>query len=208
MSIYGITKVNSNETDLIRVFIDNDGSYSIKKPFHTVKNKDFFFGLGVADDRFIFENRDVLYSTIMDAKVLTPLVLIDQSSQKSLSKNIFQYIGKTLANEIVLKYYDYDQRRGNLVVTDGYKENMKTLIIMSENSNINMWNNYILENNLRFVVEDEDYGLNYVDIFGTGKEMEYNSVLRRKDKLIFVLENQWNIDQLMMVYGAPVTFEN
>ena len=184
-TIYSAKIKGASSVALKSVYLAKSGLIIVSEPLYYYNKDSEFNCFSIIGKDLICDYDGVLFSIPVDKKIFAGIRLLEKEGD-------LRYLGTSFSGEAVIKV----SSDSSLVVTGGKKENTKITKIPPY-SRISFWNDWILEYEKAFIVEDEKNLLNHVEI----KNKELNNQVRYKsERAIYLFE-----DPGLYIYNLPKT---
>ncbi|HOB72754.1 MAG TPA: hypothetical protein PKM18_13305, partial [bacterium] len=154
----------------------------------------------LVDKFFVYEKDDSLFSIDSNAIDYYPVKLETIATTKDITDLSFNFLGKDISNEAVISYYKPDDDKKYIAKTDGTKDNYKKIEYPSY-TDVNVWNEFILENNSHFIIE-ESGELVRKQICN---ESFFNTHQYKTDKAIYFIDKTDERSQKFFIFRMPET---
>ncbi|HPM48050.1 MAG TPA: hypothetical protein PLW78_12850 [bacterium] len=194
---------NENITDLYKVVFDSNRLISISGPMgyiHNIDPTERLENAFLVDKFFVYEKDDSLFSIDSNAIDYYPVKLETIATTKDITDLSFNFLGKDISNEAVISYYKPDDDKKYIAKTDGTKDNYKKIEYPSY-TDVNVWNEFILENNSHFIIE-ESGELVRKQICN---ESFFNTHQYKTDKAIYFIDKTDERSQKFFIFRMPET---
>lgn len=194
---------NENITDLYKVVFDSNRFISLSGPIAYIQNADITEHLKNATligKYFVYEKDFTLFSIDTDATDYSPVELETITTTKDVIDLSFYLKGKDFSNEAVFSYYKPDDDKKYIAKTDGTKDNYKKIEYPSF-APVNVWNEFILENNSHFIIEESGELVRKQicdDSF-------FNTHQYKTDKAIYFIDKTDERSQKFFIFQVPET---
>lgn len=194
---------NENITDLYKVVFDSNRFISLSCPIAYIRDVDITEHLKNATligKYFVYEKDFTLFSIDTDTTDCSPVELETIATTRDVTDLSFYFRGRDISNEAVFSYYKPDDDKKYIAKTDGTKDNYKKIEYPSFTP-VNVWNEFILENNSHFIIEE------------SGKlvrkqicdESFFNTHQYKTDKAIYFIDKTDESSQKFFIFRMPET---
>lgn len=189
ISLYSTMHNSYNSRSMAGVIFNNNGSVTLLEPFLYYYDDDSeydFTAMTIMGDNFVFNRNNSLRSTPFKNGRTNTVKLIE-------TEGFMKYHGKSYSGKAVVEQIGTDYSQKNIIVTDSYPENTATIQLTSKNSDVYLWNKWILENNRYLLTEDRENNLKRIDIISgmenlsTARSFRNLYFFKKKSGLIYRL---------------------
>ncbi|HSW59315.1 MAG TPA: hypothetical protein VLJ60_00880 [bacterium] len=194
---------DENITDLYKVVFDSNSFISLSGPIAYVRDVDITEHLknaSLVGKYFIYEKDLSLFSIDTDAIDYSPVELETTTAINEITDLSFNFLGKDISNEAIISYYKPDDDKLYIAKTDGTANNYKKIECPSYTA-VNVWNEFILENNRNFIIEESGELVRKQicdDSF-------FNTHQYKTDKAIYFIDKTYEQSQRFFIFRMPET---